>query len=216
VARNGGGFVLDEKALGRAIRTDLYLDLAELFSGLLLVGFLWTHMLFEGAILFGEMSYNTLAAFLDRYYLPYAGIPLLGLIAAIHVFAVTRRFPHQYRIFWRHLRTVNHLDTWTWFFQLLTAFVVTVLVLIHVWLVLSDWPISAAKSAERIASYRWLYVALLCFTGYHAAFGLYRQFVKWGWINRHRIGPVLKFMHLVIVGLGLVTIWVFAGIGGVR
>ena len=208
--------MLDERALGRAIRTDLYLDLAELFSGLFLVGFLWTHMLFVAAILFGEMSYNTLAAFLDRYYLSYTGIPLLGLIAAIHVFAVTRRFPHQYRVFWRHLRTVNHLDTWTWFFQLLTAFGITVLVLIHVWLVLSDWPITAAKSADRIASYWWLYLALLFLGEYHAGFGLYRQFVKWGWISRHRIGPVLKFVTLVIVSLGLVTLWVFAGIGGVR
>lgn len=196
------------------MKTELYLDLAELGSGLFLVGFLWTHMLFVAAILLGEVSYDSLAAFLDRYYLSYAGIPLLGLVAAVHVVTVCRRLPQPYSVAWRHLCTINHTDTWTWFFQLVTALGITVLVLIHVWLVLSSWPITAAKSADRIVSYWWLYLSLLVLGEYHAGFGLYRQFVKWGWISRRRIGPVLKLITLIIAGLGLAAFWVFIRIGG--
>jgi fumarate reductase subunit C len=171
-------------------------------------------MLFVAVILLGTSAYNTLAVILDRYYLSYTGIPFIGLVALVHILAVIRRFPQRYPDLWRHARTMAHTDTWTWIFQLVTAFGIGVLVTIHVWMVLGDWPITADKSASRIASFWWLYLSLLILGEYHAGFGLYRQFVKWGWVSRHKIGPVLKTITLIIIGLGLAALWAFIRIGG--
>ncbi|MEW6727046.1 succinate dehydrogenase [Desulforudis sp. 1088] len=197
-----------------SLKTDLYLDLAEMVSGLLLVGFLWTHMLFVGVILLGAQSYDSFAAFLDRYYLSYVGIPFIGLVALVHVFAVCRRIPNRYREFWAHARLVKHPDTWVWIFQLITAAGIAVLASMHVSSILLGWPIEAVKSADRMTSFWWFYLILLVLGEYHAGFGLYRIMVKWGWIDRHTVGWVTKMITLLILILGVAAMFAFVRLGG--
>lgn len=203
-----------EKTVNANLKADLYVELAQLVSAVILVGFLWTHMLFLAVILFGIGTFDQFAAFLDRYWLSYLGIPVVIIAAVVHVFAVCRRIPTRYREFWRHVRLINHTDTWIWVFQLFTALGVGALASIHVASVLTGWPIRALQSADRIHTYWWFYLLLLIFGEYHAGFGLYRVFVKWGWINRHTVSWVTKTVSAVIFGLGLVILWVFTQLGG--
>ncbi|MBO8129474.1 MAG: succinate dehydrogenase [Peptococcaceae bacterium] len=202
------------RTLGKNPRCDLYLDLAQMISGILLVGFLWTHMLFVAVILLGPATYDSFARFLDDYYLSYIGIPFIGLVALVHVITVCRRIPSRYQELWEHAKLVRHTDTWTWLFQLVTALGIVILVMIHVWSVLTGWPIEAVKSTERMTSFWWFYIALLLLGEYHAGFGLYRIFVKWGWIKRKTIGWVTKTITIIIVGLGLAALWAFLQLGG--
>ncbi len=203
-----------QRSLGRNPRADLYLDLASLISGFLLVGFLWTHMIFVATILLGTTTFNDLARFLDDYYLSYIGIPFIGLVALTHVIVVCRRIPNRYQDYWRHARTVMHFDTWTWIFQVVTALGIAFLAAIHVWAVLTGWPIRAETSAARMEAFWWFYLVLLILGEYHAGFGIYRQFIKWGWVKRKTIGFALKAITVVIVALGLAALWVFVQLGG--
>ncbi|NHM26277.1 succinate dehydrogenase [Desulfofundulus sp. TPOSR] len=208
-----------EKLLTRNPRADLLVDLAELVSGLLLVGFLWAHMLFVAAILLGGRTFDRLSILLDEYYLSYIGIPFIIVVALVHMVVAGRRIPnkwHEQRIILRHSKMLGHTDTWIWVFQTITGMAILVLAGIHVWMVLSGWPIRAVTSAERVQSFLWFYIVLLLVGEYHAGFGLYRQFVKWGWINRHTIGVVLKTITVIIVALGAVTLWAFMRLGGAQ
>lgn len=208
-----------EKLLTRNPRVDMLVDLVELASGILLVGFLWTHMLFVAAILLGVTTFDRLSAFLDEYYLSYIGIPFILLVALVHIVVAGRRIPNKWkeqRIILRHSKMLGHTDTWIWVFQTITGMAILVLAGIHVWMVLTGWPIRAVTSAGRIQSFLWFYIILLLAGEYHAGFGLYRQFVKWGWINRHTIGAVLKTITVIIVALGAVTLWAFMRLGGAQ
>ncbi|MEW5954181.1 MAG: succinate dehydrogenase [Bacillota bacterium] len=207
-----------QRTLTKSPRTELYADLAELISGVLLVGFLWTHMLFVSAIFLGPEVFDKLAHFLDEYYLSYVGIPFILLVAFIHIITAGRRIPNRFReqkIIWRHAKMIKHTDTWTWVFQVVTGMAILVLAGIHVWVVLTDWPISAIKSAMRIESfYLYFYFVLLLLGEYHAGMGIYRQFVKWGWFKRRSISYVLNVITLIIVGLGLGALYIFRQLGG--
>jgi fumarate reductase subunit C len=60
-----------------------------------------------------------------------------------------------------------------------------------------------------IKYYLWFYVALLLAGEYHAGFGLYRIFVKWGWFERHKMGYVLKGITLIILFIGFGALYMF-------
>ena len=57
---------------------------------------------------------------------------------------------------------------------------------IHMWTVLTDLPITAAKSAARIQGGFWLafYLILLPMVELHVGIGFYRIAVKWGFVKR--------------------------------
>ena len=209
--------MLLQKVLTRSNKTDLYLDLIELISGLLLVGFLWTHMLFVATILISQEMFDTLAEFLDTYYLSYVGIPFILVVALFHFVIAGRRIPtriQEQKIVWQHAKMLKHFDTWTWVFQAVTGMAILVLASIHVWIVLTDWPIHAMTSAGRMEAFWWYYLVLLIIGEYHAGFGLYRQFVKWGWFRRKPVGHVIKVITAIILILGLAAMVVFVRLGG--
>jgi fumarate reductase subunit C len=200
-------------------KADLYVDLAEAATGIILVGFLWMHMLFVSTIILGQQTYDSLAAVLDKYYLAHFGIPFIIVVFLVHIAIAGRRAPLRLRdlqITWRLARMIGHGDTWIWVGQVITAFVIGILGSIHMWTVTAAWPITAAKSIMRVDSlYLWFYVLLLLVGEYHAGFGLYRIFVKWGIIkNRHTAGYVLKAITVAIVVLGLGALYTFKKLGG--
>lgn len=209
--------MLLQKKLAQNNKLDLYLDLVELVSGLALVGFLWSHMLFVATILISPETFNTLAIFFDDYLLSYSGIPIIIIIALVHFVVAGRRIPTkimEQRIVWRHSSMLRHFDTWTWVFQAITGMAILILAGIHLWMVLTDWPIRYDVSAQRMAAFWWYYLILLLVGEYHAGFGLYRQFVKWGWFPRKPISYITKLITLIILVLGLAAMVVFVQIGG--
>jgi fumarate reductase subunit C len=204
--------MLVQKTLTRNPKAELYYDLTELFSGFVLVGFLWTHMLFVATILLGSELFNTLSEGLDRYYLSYVGIPFVILVAFMHIITAGRRVPTRYqeqKIIWRHAKMLKGTDTWVWVFQVITGVSIFMLGAIHVWVILSGWPIQAMTSAERMHAFWWFYAILLILGEYHAGFGIYRQFVKWGWFPRKPVGYITKFITVLILSLGIAALFVF-------
>ena len=206
-----------QKILTRNPKAELYYDLIELITGITLVGFLWSHMVFVSTILLGTGTFNSLSRMLDDYYLSYVGIPFIVLIFIMHIVTAGRRFPTRYqeqKIILRHAKMIRGTDTWIWVFQVITGAAILVLGSIHMWVVITGWPIEALSSADRIHSFWWFYLILLLLGEYHAGFGIYRQFVKWGWFPRKPLGYVSKMITAVILALGLAALLVMFKLGG--
>jgi fumarate reductase subunit C len=82
---------------------------------------------------------------------------------------------------------------------------------IHMWTVLTDLPITAAKSAVRIQGGFWLvfYLILLPIVELHVGIGFYRIAVKWGVSRRKDRKSLKKFKNIitaVFVVIGLITL----------
>jgi fumarate reductase subunit C len=206
-----------QKALQRGGKLDLIVELIQTVSGLLLVGFLWTHMFFVASILLGVDAFNALASFMEDYRLLDVAVVFIILTVGAHVGAVLRRIPGRWqeqKIVWRHAKTIRHGDTWSWLFQAVTGSAMLVLIIIHVFVVVYAG-IDSTLSAERVHSWMlWFYIVLLLFAEYHASVGLYRTFVKWGFVKRQNIKTVLSVITVFTVGLGLISLWVFYTLGG--
>lgn len=216
-----------QKTLNKSYgKTDLYVDLAESITGIILVGFLWMHMLFVGTIYINNGAlFNQLSEGLDKYYLAQIGVPATVLIILLHIFMAGRRAPmrlRDLRIAWRLTNMINHFDTWVWVGQVITALLIGIFASMHLWEIMTTWPIEAVKSAHRVADpgiafwggfsvpyYLIFYVIFLLVGEFHAGFGLYRIFVKWGWFERHKMGWVLKGITVIIVCIGIGALYMF-------
>ena len=209
-----------QKIVGRFPKADMYLDVAELATGIFLVGFVWTHMLFVASILFGTGMFNNVPKILDETGISYVGIFFVIIGIILHMLIAGRRIPSRFqdqRIVWQHARRLGHKDTWTWLLQIVTGVGILILASIHIWGVLSGWPINARAAATRVqGSYFWLYVILLIFAETHIGVRAYRMFVKWAWIPRMRVSRILTFVTLGIVGLGFAALIVLllVNVGG--
>ncbi len=205
--------MLFQRIFGRNKKADVYLDLMGSASGLFLATFVWTHMLFVGTIVFGSTFYNLVPYVLDTTYISYVGIFLVCSAILLHLVVAGRRIPTRYqdqRIVWQHSKRLGQRDTWLWVVQIVTGMSILILASIHIFLVLWGWPITAAHSAGRVqGGVFWLYLLLLPVAELHTGIGVYRLFVKWGWIDRHRVSRVLNYVTLGILGLGLAALLVF-------
>jgi fumarate reductase subunit C len=115
---------------------------------------------------------------------------------------------------YRYSVSFNHLDTWLWVVQALTAFIILIMGCIHMWTVLTDLPITAGRSAARIQGGWWLlfYVILLPMIELHVGIGIYRIGVKWGYIKRSNRKALHGFenkLTLTMIGIGLITLFTF-------
>lgn len=205
-----------QKALSSSPRSDLIVEMVQMVSGLLLVLFLWTHMLFVGSILLGSNAFNGLALFMEKYYLVPAAVVFLLLVGGAHIGAVIRRIPSRWaeqKIVWKHAKLIHHVDTWSWLFQSVTGGAILVLVIIHVAVVVYGG-IDVIYSAGRIKhGFLIFYAVLLLLAEYHASVGLYRIFVKWGWVKRHKLHWVLGVISVLTVGIGAAVLWIFFTMG---
>ena len=205
-----------QRALASSPRSDLVVEMVQMVSGLLLVLFLWTHMLFVGSILLGSNAFNGLAYFMETHYLVPVAIVFLLLVGGAHVGAVLRRIPSRWaeqKIVWKHAKLIHHVDTWSWLFQSITGGAMLVLVIIHV-AVVTYGGIDVIYSAGRIKhGFLIFYAVLLLLAEYHASVGLYRIFVKWGWVKRHKLHWVLGVISVLTVGIGAAVLWIFFTMG---
>lgn len=206
-----------QKALARSGKADLLVELVQTVSGLLLVGFLWTHMLFVASILLGVTAFNALAHFMEQFYLLDVAVVFIILTVAAHVGAVLRRIPGRWqeqKVVWKHAKIIKHQDTWSWLFQAVTGSAMLLLIIIHVFAVVY-LGIDAKLSSDRVASWMlWFYIVFLFLAEYHASVGLYRALVKWGFVRRRNLKNVLTVVTVCTIGLGLVSLWAFYSLGG--
>ena len=202
-----------QQILAKSPRREAWIELFELGTGLLLLGFIQFHLLAVSSIIFGAAAFNRDSARMDEYYLSYVGIPLIILAILAHGLLAMRKAPWKFqemRVFLQHSRRLAHLDTWAWGVQIVTGLIILVLAAIHIAQVLQTWPIEAATSAARIQGGCFShFVLLLLVAEIHAMVGLYRILVKWGWFHRKKFTLYLVYATIGFVGLGFITLLFF-------
>jgi fumarate reductase subunit C len=199
------------------LRTAAYLDFIQMLTGVGLILFMWSHMILVASINLGPETMNTLAKFLEDYYLAQTGGPMIGAIFLVHFILAARKLPfrsQEQKAIWQHSKRLHHLDTWLWVVQAGTAMIVLIMGSIHIWTVLTNLPITAAKSATRIQGGFWLvfYMILLPMIELHVGIGFYRIGVKWGIIKRSNRPFYKRLENLLTLGfliIGTITLYTF-------
>ncbi len=202
------------------VRTEAYLDFFQMLTGVGLVAFMWAHMILVASVnldLGGGRVMNLIAHFFEATYMAQSGGPMMALVMIAHFVLAARKLPFRAReqkAMWRHTVNFNHTDTWLWIIQALTAFIILIMGCIHMWTVLTNLPITAARSAARIQGGWWLlfYIVLLPMIELHVGIGIYRIGVKWGYIkraNRKALHGFENKLTVVMIGIGLVTLFTF-------
>ena len=202
------------------VRTEAYLDLFQMLTGVGLVAFMWTHMVLVASVnldLGGGRVMNAIARFFESTHMAQIGGPMIAAVMLAHFVVAARKLPFRAReqkAIWKHSVNFGHLDTWLWVVQASTAFIILIMGSIHMWTVLTSLPITAAKSAGRIQGGWWLafYLVLLPMIELHVGIGIYRIGVKWGFIkrsNRKELHGFENRLTLIMIGVGLVTLLTF-------
>ncbi|NJB69358.1 fumarate reductase subunit C [Desulfobaculum xiamenense] len=195
-------------------RASAYLDWLQMLTGAGLILFMWSHMILVSSVLVGPRVMDALAWFFEYTYVAQVGGPLVAFVFLLHFALGARKIPFrtaEQRVVWAHSRTLRHRDTWLWLVQVVSAMVVLLLGSIHMWIVLTDLPITSVKSAARIQS-GWLmplYLVLLPMVELHVGIGFYRIGVKWGFIRRANRGIFRRrenLLTLFFILLGLATL----------
>lgn len=164
------------------------LDFIQAVSGVLLILFLWAHLILVSSVIVSPSLMNAIAWFFEVTFMAQLGGPIIFLLMVYHFLVAARKMPFRQGetgVFLCHARMLRHSDTWMWVVQIVTAIVILVMASIHMYEVLSTLPITAAKSAARVQG-GWLpfYLVLLPMAELHVGIGFYRLGVKYGFITR--------------------------------
>ncbi len=194
--------------------TSAYLDWLQMLTGAALILFMWSHMILVASVNLGADVMDALALFLEETYMAQVGGPMVGFIFLLHFILAARKVPfrvEQQSAIWWLSRQLRHMDTYLWLIQAFTAMVILIMGSIHMWTVLSDLPITAAKSAARIQGGFWLvfYLILLPMIELHVGIGFYRIAVKWGFARRKDRKIFKRFENYItaiFITIGLITL----------
>lgn len=199
---------------------DACLDWLQMLTGATLVVFMWCHMLLVSSVIISPRVMDAIAWFFEEA--TPINFALIGgwsifIIFIGHFILAARKIPFTadgQETAWAHAKMLRHRDTWLWIVQVVTAMIVLVMGAIHMWVVLTDLPIEAAKSAARVQSggWLWFYLILLPLVELHVGIGAYRIGVKWGFITRENRPKAKKIEIGMFCGftiIGLITLWVF-------
>lgn len=204
----------DESPSARSARTETTLELIQMGTGVALVGFMWSHVCLVSSVLLGASVMNRLAGFLEDTQLAYWGSPVVVLMFFVHAVLASRKIPFRMAEraeYTERMKELKHWDSITWGAQVVTGMAVLVLGAIHLWVILTDFPILAEKSGLRVhGRYLLLYIPLLLAVEVHASVGLYRAAMKWGSLDRvalHRIGSLLTVFFLALGTATMVALW---------
>jgi fumarate reductase subunit C len=192
-----------------------------MLTGAALVLFMWSHMLLVASVIPSPRVMNAIAAFLEETYMAQVGGPIIACIFLLHFILAARKVPfrvEQQTTIWQLSRQLRHTDTYLWLVQAATAMIILIIGAIHMWTVLTDLPITAAKSAARIQGGFWLvfYLILLPMIELHVGIGFYRIAVKWGFARRKdrknfkRLENYLTAMFIIIGLIALGRFWFLA------
>jgi succinate dehydrogenase subunit C len=199
-------------------RSSAYLDWIQMLTGAGLITFMWSHMILVASVNISPNVMNTIAHFFEATYMAQVGGPVIAFTMLLHFVLAARKIPYttdEQGAIWRHAKMLHHTDTWLWIIQAITAMVILIMGSIHIWTVLTDLPITAAKSALRIQGGFWLvfYLILLPCVELHVGIGFYRIMVKWGIVKRSGRKGFHLFENVwtgIFILIGLITIIRFA------
>ena len=194
--------------------TSALLDWLQMLTWGGLILFMWSHMVLVASVNLSSETMNTIARFFEETYMAQVAGPLIGATFLFHFILAARKVPfrvEQQATIWKHARMLHHHDTWLWLIQAFTAMIILIMGSIHMWTVLTDLPITAAKSAARIQGGFWMvfYLILLPMVELHVGIGFYRIGVKWGFIKRSNRKGLKRFENIltgIFILIGLITI----------
>lgn len=209
-------------------------DFIQASSGLVLAIFMWMHMFMVSSILLGKDAMY----FVSRMF---EGEPIFGkpypilvsgfaivifTIVIIHAFVAMRKIPSSYKEYKalnQHAVSFNHSDTWLWYVQVITGFVLFFLVSVHLYhIIVHPSDIGPYASADLAwTGNMWpLYLIMLFAVEFHGCIGLYRLAVKWGFLlgkdpkkQRARLKKIMWFLIVFFITLGLTTLSAYVKIG---
>lgn len=195
-------------------RVSAYLDWLQMLTGAGLIAFMWSHMVLVASVNLSPKVMNAIAWFFEASYMAQVGGPLIGCTMIFHFILAARKIPFvtsEQSAMWRHAKMLHHTDTWLWLVQAGTAFVILIMGSVHMWTVLTNLPITAAKSAARVQGGYWavFYLILLPMVELHVGIGFYRIAVKWGFIKRDgrkKFKRSENILTAVMILIGLITI----------
>ncbi len=202
------------------------LDLLQSVTGLILALFIAAHLLFEASILISKDAMYSVTKMFEGYYFfgeVYPGIisflaAAIFVIFILHAMTAMRKFPssyRQYRLFISHMHNIQHNDTTLWFYQAVTGFMMFFLGSVHLYMMMTmPSQIGPYASADRIYSdWMWpLYLLLLISVILHAAIGLYRLALKWGFFEGKAQAKKIKQRRKLMKKLMLISIFVYMSI----
>lgn len=210
------------------------LDLTQGLTGVLLVLFMWAHMLLVSSILISKEAMYRVARLFEGSPLLNPPEPILVsavallvfLLMTIHGLLAIRKIPSSYRQYqqiWRHSKRFAHADTSLWLVQVITGFILMFLASAHLYQMFSQpGAIGPYASADRVWSGNvWpLYLVLLFSVELHGGIGLYRWLLKWDWFNiasQPQLRRRLRIAKWAVTGfflvLGLLTLTAYIKIG---
>jgi fumarate reductase subunit C len=211
-----------------------WLDVVQGATGLLLVLFMWAHMLFVSSILLGLDAMYTVARLFEGepffgrpYPILVSGVVLAVLVLfVVHAVVALRKVPssyREYRAFRGHSRGFGHADTSLWLLQVVTGLLLMFLAAPHLYqMLVHPADIGPYASSDRVWSGSWwpLYLVLLFAVELHAGVGVYRLAVKWGWFADARGRTPLRRLQRIkwtltgfFLALGLLTLAAYMKIG---
>jgi fumarate reductase subunit C len=221
-------------AVGRRSRWPAKLDFAQVLTGLVLVLFVWCHMLLDASILISKDAMYRVSRFMEGDYLFGADYPILVAIAAgvvlaifvVHALLALRKFPAkyaEYRAFKSHMARFHHEDTMLWWLQAWTGFSLFFLGSVHLIGVMTHpADIGPYASSDRIiGESMWtVYALLLIAVHLHAGLGIYRLAVKWGFrlghdadASRRRLQLARWIIIAFFLVLGFASLGIYMTIG---
>ena len=203
------------------------LDYIQSATGLILAIFILFHLVFESSILLGKDTMYKLTKLFEADFIFDGGEPLIISFLAfiiftifiIHALIAMRKFPSSYTEYIRlktHLKMLKHKDTSLWFIQILSGFMMFFLGSIHLYIMMTQSQnIGPFLSSDRIYSdLMWpMYLMLLISVIMHAAIGVYRLIVKWGWFDRLKSKKIIQVIVILYIILGLFSLLAYMKIG---
>ncbi len=223
-----------KNSLGKKSKVPARLDFLQSATGLVLALFISFHILFESSILFGKNAMYRLTKMFEGEPFIEGGEPLIISALAFVIFAIfilhaliaMRKFPSSYKEYQRyraHSKLLKHSDTNLWFIQISTGFVMFFLGSIHLYTMMTQpGNIGPFASSDRMYSdVAWpMYLMLLVSVVLHAAVGVYRLIIKWGWLdgdnpraNRIRSKKITQTFVVVYLVFGLFSLASYMKIG---
>ena len=199
---------------GKTGKWDGVMDWLQMLTGAGLILFMWCHMLLVASVVISPNLMNSIAHFFEATGMAQVGGPLVFLIFLTHFVLAARKIPFRFdgqKTIWQHARMMRHGDTWMWVVQAVSAMLILIMGSVHIFVVLTDLPITAAASAARVQTPFWtiFYLILLPLVELHVGIGLYRIGVKWGFVKsdgRAKFKRSENLLTYVFIGIGLITL----------
>ncbi len=199
---------------GKSGKWDGAMDWLQMLSGASLILFMWCHMLLVSSVVISPAAMDAIAHFFEATGMAQVGGPLIFLVFLTHFVIAARKIPFRFdgqKTVWQHARMLRHGDTWLWVIQIVSAMIILIMGSIHIWVVLTDLPITAVKSAARIQTGFWavFYLILLPLAELHVGIGFYRIAVKWGFVkdkDRKKFKRAENMLTMMFIAIGLITL----------